>query len=121
MIASRSRTRARPPRPSSRRNRKSPNNPFPILRNRPRRANHACCQSCRRRRFVTKRSVCLRHRSQRGATGSPRSRMVYAIGSMEYAAEQERLRGEAHGFFYSIKKEGTPASFRLKTARSTIS
>jgi hypothetical protein len=24
-------------------------------------------------------------------------------------------------FFYSIKKEGTPASFRLKTARSTIS
>jgi hypothetical protein len=24
-------------------------------------------------------------------------------------------------FLYSIKKEGTPASFRLKTARSTIS
>jgi hypothetical protein len=26
-----------------------------------------------------------------------------------------------HYFFYSIKKEGTPASFRLKTAQSTIS
>src|SRR5438477_3477792 len=32
-----------------------------------------------------------------------------------------RLVEPGHEFFYSIKKEGPPASFRLKIARSTIS
>ena len=41
--------------------------------------------------------------------------------SEDVATSRTTLPAPCFGFFYTIKKEGAPASFRLKTSRSTIS
>ena len=60
----------------------------------------------------------VRHEDPRlpGDVGTARS-----IGGARAQREDPKLVGAFLKSFYSIKKGGIPASFRLKTARSTIS